>query len=311
MKFDVGVPSGAIKHFESWVGDGQLNQFAIAAERHGLDSVSVTDHPFPHDAWLANGGHQSFDPFVALMSMGAVTERIALRTNLLVAGYRSPYLAARSVASLDVLSGGRTIIAMGAGYLEPEFQVLGGDFHSRGRRFDEAIEAMTAAWSGESVNRPEGLFPAVGHTMLPRPVQRPRPPIWIGGNSRAAMRRAALLADGWLPFPQGDVMSKITGSPTLTSLEQLREQIAEVHRMRAEAGRTGRFDVAFGSFGHPRREDDPTGDQWRAEIAELEEAGVTHVSIGCNGRSLGACIEELAWLGEHIVSPHRTAGAAR
>ena len=79
MKFDVGVPSGAIKHYEQWVGDGHLKDFAVHAEQAGIDGVNVTDHPFPEDSWLANGGHHAFDPFVALSSMAAVTDRIRLR----------------------------------------------------------------------------------------------------------------------------------------------------------------------------------------------------------------------------------------
>jgi probable F420-dependent oxidoreductase len=303
MKFDVGVPSGAIKHFESWIGDGRLHDFAVAAEAAGLDAVNVTDHPFPEDAWLANGGHHAFDPFVALGTMAAVTSRIGLRTNLLVAGYRNPYMAARSISSLDVLSGGRVIVGMGAGYLEAEFEVLGGDFARRGKKFDEAIEAMTAAFSGTTVDRPDGFFPAVGHSMLPQPVQRPRPPIWVGGNSRAALTRAALLADGWLPFPQPEVMAKITGSPALTSLDDLRAGVAQVRQLRADHGLEGPFDIAFASFGRPDPEADPDGSRYREQIAEYADAGVTWLTLGCRGRSLGACLDELAWLGENIVAP--------
>ncbi len=309
LKFDVGVPSGAIKHFESWVGDGKLNEFAVAAEAAGLDAVNVTDHPFPADAWLSNGGHHAFDPFVALSSMSAVTDTIGLRTNLLVAGYRNPYLTARSIASLDVLSGGRVLVGMGAGYLEQEFDVLGADFAHRGKKFDEAIEAMTAAWSGESVDRDGTYFPAHGHSMLPRPVQRPRPPIWIGGNSAAAMRRAALLADGWLPFPQPEVMAKITGSPALTSLDDLRAGIEKVRGLREEAGITTPFDIAFASFDRPDPEGDPSGERFRERLAPYEAAGVTWLTLGCRGRTLAACREELAWLDEAVVRPYRAASA--
>jgi len=303
MKFDVGVPSGAIKHFEAWVGDGNLNELAVAAEQAGMDCINVTDHPFPEDAWLNNGGHHAFDPFVALTSMAAVTSRIGLRTNLLVAGYRNPYLMARSIASVDVLSHGRIIVGMGAGYLAPEFGVLGGDFAGRGKRFDEAIEAMDAAWTGESVDR-DGLYPAHGHSMLPRPVQRPRPPIWIGGNSKAALRRAAQMADGWLALPQNEVMSKITGSPPLTSLEDLGVAIAEVRRLRDEAGRTGPFDIAAPAFLPPGTED-PTGQKLRDAIAVIEDMGVTYTSVGVRGRTLQACKDELDRLAEQIVGPYQ------
>lgn len=305
MKFDVGVPSGAIKHFESWVGDGQLNELAVAAEAAGIDSIHVTDHPFPEDTWLANGGHHAFDPFVALTSMAAVTERIRLRTNLLVAGYRNPYLTARSIASVDVLSHGRIIVGMGAGYLEPEFGVLGGDFAGRGRRFDDAIAAMVAAWTGQSVDR-DGDFPAHGHSMLPRPVQQPRPPIWIGGNSRAALRRAAQLADGWIVLPQGEAMSRITRSPPLQGLDDLERAVDQLRELRAESGRTEPFDIASSPF-LPRGTSDPDGERLREAIDAVEQIGVTWVSIGVNGRSLDACKDELAWLSENVVAPHRAA----
>lgn len=311
MKFDIGVPSGAIKHYVSWVGEGQLLDFAVSAEMAGFDSVHVTDHPFPEDAWLANGGHHAFDPFVALTSMAAVTRTIRLRTNLLVAGYRSPYLMARSIASLDRLSHGRMIVGMGAGYLEAEFDALGADFAGRGKRFDEAIEAMTAAFTGESVDREGGLYPASGHSMLPTPVQQPRPPLWVGGNSAAAKRRAATLADGWIPMPANPVMAEITGTTTLTTFEQLRDEIADVHGRREEAGRTAEFDIAFGAFGMPGADDDPDGERMREVITEHEDIGVTWMSLPCRGRSLTACQEEIAWLGERVIGPMRaTAGGS-
>jgi len=307
MKFDVGVPSGAIKHFDSWVGDGDMSDFAVAAEQAGLDSVHVTDHPFPEDSWLASGGHQAFDPFVALATMSAVTTTIGLRTNLLVSGYRHPYLMARSIASLDRLSGGRMIVGMGAGYLEAEFDVLGADFASRGKRFDEALAAMADAWSGETVDRPDGFYPAQGHTMLPMPSQRPGPPVWIGGNSKAAKRRAAVSCDGWIPMAAGPTLASITGTSTLTSLEQLKSEIDEVNSRRAEAGRTNRFDVAFSAFDLPAPADDRSGEQTLDVIGRHEAIGVTWMSLPCRGRSLSACKDELAYWDETIVGPHRQA----
>jgi alkanesulfonate monooxygenase SsuD/methylene tetrahydromethanopterin reductase-like flavin-dependent oxidoreductase (luciferase family) len=169
---------------------------------------------------------------------------------------------------------------------------------------------MTAAFTGTTVERPDGFFPAVGHSMLPRPVQRPRPPIWVGGNSEAAMRRAALKADGWLPFPQPEVMARITGSPPLTSLDELKVMIAKVRQLREEAGLDGPFDIAFASFGRPDPEGDPDGHGYREQVAEYADAGVTWLSLGARGRSLAACVDELAWLGEAIVAPLRRAEAA-
>ena len=311
MRFDVGVPSGAIKHFDAWVGEGQLLDFAVSAEEAGFDSVHVTDHPFPEDGWLSTGGHQAFDPFVALSTMAAVTTTLRLRTNLLVAGYRNPYLMARSIASLDRLSHGRMLVGMGAGYLEPEFEVLGGDFRARGRLFDEAIEAMTDAWTGESVNRPEGAFAAVGHTMAPPPAQLPRPPIWIGGNSAAAKRRAAELADGWIPMPTTPSLAAITGTAEIDSFDTLAAEIRDVLDRRAKVGRGGAFDIAFGAYGMPSADDDPDGEHMRDVVQRHADIGVTWFSLPVNGRSLGACQEQMAWFGEFVIGPMRRNDPAR
>lgn len=305
MRFDVGVPSGAIKHYESWVGEGHLHDFAVHAEACGFDSVHVTDHPFPENSWLGNGGHQAFDPFVALSVMAAVTERIKLRTNLLVAGYRHPYLMARSIASLDRLSDGRLVVGIGAGYLAAEFEVLSADFAGRGKRFDEAIEAMTAAWTGRPVQRLGGFYPAAGHTMAPTPVQQPRPPLWIGGNSPAARRRAAELADGWIPMPTTPALAEITGTDELRSSDQLAGWIAEIHRRRADAAVDGPFDVAFSAMAMPGPE--AADGLMESAIEEYASIGVTWLSLGCRGRTLAACKEELSWLGEHVIAPHREA----
>jgi probable F420-dependent oxidoreductase len=309
MRFDAAIPSGAIKHFDDWVGDGDIADFAMAAEAAGFGSVHVTDHPFPDDEWLAYGGHQAFDPFVALSWMAARTDTILLRTNLLVAAYRNPYLTASSVASLDRLSGGRTIVGMGAGYLESEFAVLGADFGARGKYFDEAIEAMTAAWTGESTRR-TGMFPADGHTMRPAPVQRPRPPIWIGGNSAVAKRRAAELGDGWIPMPANPTVAKITGTAELTTFEQLAREIDDVARRRQRAGRHGGFDVAAAAFGLPDPADDPDGELARQVVGDHLDIGVTWVSLPCRGRTLDACKAELAWWGDHVVSHFAARGGA-
>lgn len=311
MRFDIGVPSGAIKHFASWSEGRSLGDFASAAELAGFDSVNVTDHPFPDDAWLSNGGHQAFDPFVALSIMGARTATIKLRTNLLVAGYRNPYITARAVASLDVLTGGRCIVGMGAGYLETEFQALGANFAKRGQVFDETIEAMTAAWTGASVER-DGEFAAHGHTMLPQPIQRPRPPIWIGGNSAAARRRVATLADGWIPMRAGPTLASITGTAPLQSLDELATSIAEIVEMRRSSSADPHFDVAVGGFGMPSIADDPDGARAVESIAEHAAAGVTWLSLSCSGRTLSACIDEMERLGEIVIAPSRPdmAGAA-
>src|SRR5256884_3273244 len=148
-------------------------EIAAASEAAGFDAVFVTEHPFPGDAWLAHGGHHALDPLVALSFAAAATTRLRLQTNLYIAAYRNPFLSAKAVATLDVLSGGRVILGVGAGYLEPEFAALGVDFEERHELTDEALHAMEAARAGESVALDGRHFTATGNTMLPRPVQSP------------------------------------------------------------------------------------------------------------------------------------------
>jgi probable F420-dependent oxidoreductase len=292
LKLSVQIPMGAIKHWERWIGTRHLSDVAIAAEQAGFDAISVTDHPFPPDAWLAAGGHHSFDPFVALSWMGAATSRIRLLTNLIVAAYRSPYVTAKAASSLDYLSGGRAILGMGAGYLEPEFAVLGAQFGGRGARFDAAIEAIRAAWTGESVTIPDGPFAVAEHTTLPRPAQPSGPPIWIGGNSKAARQRVAKHGDGWMPFQQGEEMARITGTAVVSGLDDIAAGHADIKAGWAAAGRAGAPDVCF----CPQHRG--TVEQWCETVLGRERdyaaAGVTWLAYESHVRSVEEFLAEMA-----------------
>ncbi|EIV91932.1 TIGR03619 family F420-dependent LLM class oxidoreductase [Frankia sp. QA3] len=301
MELNYQFPTRAVKHWERWIGERDLADVAVAAEESGFDIVSTTDHPFPSSAWISGGGHHSFDPFVSLAFMAAATRRVRLLTFILVAGYRNPYLTAKSTASLDLLSGGRLVVGMGAGYQKPEFDVLGAQFDGRGGRFDAAIAAMHAAWTGEVVERDDDpYFPASGHVMLPRPAQRPGPPIWIGGNSRAAMRRVAEVADGWLPFEQPAQMAEITTTPSLAA-DEIGERIATLRELRAAAGRPTAFDVCF----TPQVSRDPAraAETLAAAVAGYEAAGVTHLSVESHARSIDDCLAEIELFGKALAPP--------
>ena len=300
VRVNLQFPTGAVKHYERWIGDGDLADFGRAVEQAGFDATSMTDHPFPPDDWLGTGGHHAFDPFVALTFVAAATTSLKLMTYLLVASYRNPYTTAKAIASLDLLSGGRTVVGMGTGYLEAEFGVLGADFAGRGRTFDEAVGAMRAVWPGESVEHHSDLFAAHGHTMLPRPAQRPGPPIWIGGNSHRAMRRAAELGNGWMPFFQPAAMSQITGTAALETPEQLGARVRTLHAMRAECGTAGDFDVCIGFSAHGGDPAARAPDLAR-QLPALADAGATWVSIELASRSLVECFAEIETLAEHLL----------
>src|SRR5262249_27679145 len=146
--------------------------------------------------------------------------------HILVLPYRNPFLAAKAVASLDVLSGGRVIIGAAAGYLRGEFAALGADFDARQEVSDEIIRAMKAAWAGDDVRFDGRGYQARGNTRGSRRAQRPHPPLWIGGNSRAAIRRAVELCQGWVPFPNTAQMAQFTRTPPMETLDDLAARIA-------------------------------------------------------------------------------------
>lgn len=255
----------------AWGGPAALGIWSTAVEELGFDGIAVTDHPFPATAWL-DGGHHALDPFVALTVMAAATRRVRLVTDVLVAGYRNPYLLAKMVASLDVVSAGRLCVGIGAGYQRDEFTALGAQFDGRGRVFDAMLDATFAALTGQPVVDHDGPFPAAGNLLRPLPVQQPRPPFWIGGNSDAALRRAVTRADGWMPFPQPRSRVATSLSPPLGSLDALAERIAQARAWRSAEGRAP-LEFCSGLFG---RVDDA---EMPGELEDYGQAGVTWVRI--------------------------------
>jgi alkanesulfonate monooxygenase SsuD/methylene tetrahydromethanopterin reductase-like flavin-dependent oxidoreductase (luciferase family) len=147
-----------------------------------------------------------------------------------------------------VLSRGRVIAGIAAGYLEPEFAALGVDYAERNELSDEAILAMKRIWSGESITLEGRHFRAAGHTVLPRRAQRPHPPLWIGGNSRRAMRRAVELGDGWLPFPAPARMAKYVHTAAMENEADLAKALAYLRELSERAGRSAPLDVCAAPF---------------------------------------------------------------
>lgn len=280
MRYSLGLPVERPDRFEELCGGDALVELATAAEQLGYDAVSVTDHPFPPDRWLASGGHHAHEPLVALAYVAAATRQVKLHTNVYVVGYRNPFLAAKGVASLDALAGGRVVLGVAAGYLRPEFEVLGADFEHRNDVLDESIRAMRAAWSGGSTTFVGTYARAEGHTMAPPPTQAGGPPVWVGGNSTRAIRRVVALADGWMPFPLPPGASRYTRTATIADLDDLRGRIRLLRELADEAGRTEPIDICFVPFGLTLF-DRTAPDLGRVaeSVAELADAGVTWLSI--------------------------------
>ncbi|WP_448418776.1 TIGR03619 family F420-dependent LLM class oxidoreductase [Mycolicibacterium sp. XJ1819] len=188
MKFTVEYPSDVANAHPEFRTPSVMRAIAGRAEALGFDAIAVAEHPAPSAKWRRAGGHDTFDPAVALGFFAAATTSIRLVTHLLVLPFRSPYLAAKALTSLDIVSEGRLIAGVGAGYLPSEFAALGVDFDDRVKLFDESLAALRRIWT-----QPDA------HLHLDAPVQKPHPPIWVGGNSPATLRRVVEHGNGWCP----------------------------------------------------------------------------------------------------------------
>jgi len=215
---------------------------AQAAEDLGFDSIWISDHvvvperitssyPYSPDGRFPVSPAQPYwDPIPTLSYIAGRTSRVRLGTHVLVLPYRHPLLTAKMITTLDNLSGGRVDFGIGVGWMREEFEALGQNtYDRRGAATDEQLRILKQVWT-EGVSSFAGefwSFPSLG--ALPRPVQQPHPPIWVGGHSKAARRRTARYADGWLPIG--------ARPPAVLPPEEVASGIADV---RAEAQRFGR-----------------------------------------------------------------------
>jgi probable F420-dependent oxidoreductase len=200
---------------------------ARKAEELGFDAVLVNDHIIVDGTpQIVASWANTYDPLMVLSYLAACTTRIRLGTSMLIMPYRNPVATAKMMATLDQMSGGRVIAGVGVGWNEAEFAALGVPFHERGARTTEYLRLWQACWAPGETTFHGRFFSFAQMHIMPKPVQQPHPPIWIGGSSDAALRRAAAFAQVWQPTPTG--------------VEALRERQAY---LRDACARIGRPDV--------------------------------------------------------------------
>lgn len=303
MRFTIEHPIGQLDCDPALYGPAGLPAFALAAEQAGFTAVAFTEHPAPSLKWLRGGGHATLDPVAALSFIAACTTRLVLMPYLLVFPYRNPLLAAKSIVSLDQLSGGRLIVAAGGGYLRSEFAALGVDFDQRGALFDEALNVLRGVCGDEEFHYTGMHFEARGVTMTPGPVQRPHPPVWIGGNGRNARRRVARFGDGWSPLIATEELAATTRTSSITSVAVLAEKVDELRELVAQADRDPAvIAVQTTSPQSHVNPNDTSVERLRHHIGELRDAGVTQFVVSVPGKSQAAAIDAIHWFGEQFIN---------
>ena len=249
VTFGVNLPGGVAA-----TSPEDLRSLAQHAERCGFDSVWFADHiviprnvrsTYPYSV----DGVSTFDPDLPLPEvlstltyLAGCTQRIRLGPNVLIVPYRHPIATAKHLTMLDVLSGGRLTLGMGVGWMEEEFEALGAPAYAeRGAVTDEYLRLFKVLWTEE---HPEfhGQYCHVSDIgFLPKPVQKPHPPIWVGGHTGPALRRAAKLGDAWLPLG--------TFPPVVFRPEDLKPKIARLRELTRQAGRPEEsVKVCLGAF---------------------------------------------------------------
>jgi len=194
MKFGLSLP-----HFRQVASPEAIRHVAQRAEHLGYDGIWVSDHIVIPSSAVGRFGSMFYEPLTVLAFAAAVTSKVRLGTTVLILPYRNPLVTAKVLATLDVLSGGRVTAGMAVGWTEDEFKALGVPFKERGALSDEYIAAFKVLWTQD---RPEfhGQYVRFENIAFePKPVQKPHIPIWIGGNSKRAIRRAVALGDCWHP----------------------------------------------------------------------------------------------------------------
>lgn len=291
-----------------------LIHFAQRAEALGFFCVTVPDHiviprhissPYPYtlDKRYPRAGHH-LEQVTAMAFLAGATRRIRLVASVMIAPYRHPVVVAKMLSTLDFLSRGRVILGLGVGWMKEEFQLVGAPrFEDRGRITDEYIRAFKELWTQENPAFEGSYCNFSDLAFLPKPVQQPHIPIWIGGHSDRALRRAAELGDGWHP---------IGGVPAVPlEPEDLKRRLETLAEYARAAGRNPKeIRVAFKASLYDRESEIRAGRQRRftgnaeqiaSDVRDYQKAGVDCLILDVRTPDPAQTLERLEWLAQEVL----------
>ena len=274
--------------WEAGAGAEEILRIAQTCDRNGFFYLAVSDHVCVPREQAQAMSTTWYDTVATMGFLAAATKRIRLLSYVWVAPYRHPLVTAKAFATLDALSGGRVILGVGTGHLQGEFEALGVDFSQRGRRLDESIDAIAAAFEDEYPTHEGAIWSFRELGVGPRPLQTPRPPIWVGGSKPAALRRAAERGDGWLP----------QGVPAMG----MREAIAYVREHRRKSRGDAPIEIGMNApwfyVGKPSFEVGPdtrtgSGEELAAVLRDIRALGVQHCGVRFRSRSCDELVAQI------------------
>jgi probable F420-dependent oxidoreductase len=300
MKINVTLPFDNIENPQEFLQPEAVKQIGAVLERAGFNGGNVTDHPCPTGRWLDSGGHYAQDPFVMLSLLAAATTKLRLQTGILVLPYRNPFITARAVATLDVFSGGRVTLGLGAGYLKGEYHALGLDFERRNDIVDEYIKALKAAWTSDEFSFKGTGYEARGNRILPRPLQKPHPPLLIGGNSHRAIRRAVELGDAWYPFFTAGAVSTTARTAAMTGEDDILEGIRYLREHCATVGRERPPEIILSSLTSPGEKLNP--EALLERIGRYKELGITGAALHIDGKTRAEWCDNVERCGAQVLA---------
>ncbi|MDG2307606.1 MAG: TIGR03619 family F420-dependent LLM class oxidoreductase [Candidatus Binatia bacterium] len=285
------IAAQSLSFSQGWEGEcgpAEMRRIAENADRLGYFYLAVSDHVAVPRELTERMSTIWYDTVATLAWCAAATKQIRLMSYVAILPYRHPLDSAKAYSTVDALSGGRLILGVGTGHAKAEFDALGVDFKRRGKLLDESIDAIAEAFREEypSHEGPAFKFSDVG--MKPRPVQRPRPPIWVGGSSKAAIRRAAERGDGWLP--QGPPEMGMAGA-----IEMLRGHRAETRGdAPIEIGQNSPWMyVGKPTWDLPEGSISGSGEELAEPLRAAKALGVNHMGVRLRARSVHEQVDQL------------------
>ena len=310
MKFGVAVTTSVTPAVTAAAQAEYVQELTPAIEEAGYDSIWISDRTvFPNDLparYPDQYGPGKADPeaqnvleaLTVLSYVAGATSRCRLGMSVLVLPFRNPVLNAKMVTTLDVLSGGRVIFGVGVGWMPEEFEAMGASYEDRGALTDEHIEMFKALCADGTPEYHGRHFDYSGMTFFPKPVQRPHPPIWVGGNTRAALHRTARLGDAWHGI-------RLTPPELVHKRHQLHELCEQAGRPPDSVQATLRLTL---SLGQPLSSD--SGDrvpmsgsvsQIRDDIARYEEAGLDYMVLSVAANTTSATVDDIRRFADEVV----------